>query len=106
MEQLQGTFNGQINLSQTPQSGLVASFDLKGANWQWGNYAVEQFLSRGRFAQNQLVLTTLNLLVNGGQLNVNGILGGNQQNAQLRLEQFPVSLVASLLPPGWMWTVR
>lgn len=100
LDQLQGVFNGQINLSQTPQSGLVASFDLKGANWQWGNYRVDQFLSRGRFAQNQLLLTTLNMLVNGGQLNVNGILGGNQQNAQLRLEQFPVSLVASLLPLG------
>lgn len=100
LDQLQGVFNGQINLSQTPQSGLVASFDLKGANWQWGNYQVDQFLSRGRFAQNQLVLTTLNLLANGGQLNVSGILGGNQQNARLRLEQFPMSLVASLLPPG------
>lgn len=100
LDQLQGIFNGQINLSQTPQSGLVANFDLKGTNWQWGNYQVEQFLSRGRFAQNQLVLTTLNLLVNGGQLNINGILGGNRQNAQLRLKQLPVSLVASLLPPG------
>ncbi|MFN4066073.1 MAG: translocation/assembly module TamB domain-containing protein [Thermosynechococcus sp.] len=100
LDQLQGVFNGQINLRQTPQSGLVASFDLKGANWHWGNYQVDQFLSRGRFAQHQLVLTTLNLLANGGQLSVNGILGGNQQNARLRLEQFPMSLVASLLPPG------
>ncbi|BAC09927.1 translocation/assembly module TamB domain-containing protein [Thermosynechococcus vestitus] len=100
LDQLQGIFNGQINLSQTPQSGPVVSFDLKGTNWQWGNYQVEQFLSRGRFAQNRLVLTTLSMLINGGQLNVNGIFGGNQQNAQLRLEQFPMSLVASLLPPG------
>ncbi|RMH66667.1 MAG: DUF748 domain-containing protein [Cyanobacteria bacterium J003] len=100
LDQLQGMFNGQINLSQTPQSGLVASFDLKGANWQWGNYQVDQFLGRGRFAQNRLVLTTLNMLINGGQLNVNGIFGGNQQKAQLRLAQFPVGLVASLLPPG------
>lgn len=100
LDQLRGAFNGQINLSQTPQAGLVASFDLKGADWQWGNYQIDQFLGRGRFAQNQLVLTTLNMLANGGQLNVSGILGGKQQNAQLRLEQFPVSLVASLLPPG------
>ncbi len=100
LDQLQGAFNGQINLSQTPQSGLVASFDLKGADWQWGNYHLDQFLSRGRFAQNQLVLTSLNLLANGGQLNMNGTVGGNRQNAQLRLEQFPVSLVGSLLPPG------
>ncbi|HIK24487.1 MAG TPA: translocation/assembly module TamB domain-containing protein [Thermosynechococcus sp. M46_R2017_013] len=100
LDQLRGGVNGQINLSQTPQAGLVASFDLKGADWQWGNYQIEHFLGRGRFAQNQVVLTTLNLLANGGQLNMNGTVGGNQQNAQLRLEQFPVSLVASLLPPG------
>lgn len=100
LSKLQGDFSGQISLSQTPQSGLVANFDLSGQDWQWGNYAIDRILSRGRFAQQQLVLSTMEVVANGGQLQLNGTIGGSTQKAQLTLQQFPISTFASLLPPG------
>ncbi len=100
LRDLQGSFRGQVALNFTPQSGLVASFDLAGQDWQWGTYAVERFFSRGRFAQDQLVLSTMEVVANGGQLQLNGIIGGRHQKAQLSLQQFPIHTFASLLPPG------
>ena len=100
LAKLCGGFSGQVTLSQTPQSGLVASFDFTGQDWTWGNYAIDRVLSRGRFAQDQLVLSTLEVVANGGQLQLNGTIGGRTQQAQLTLQQFPISIFASLLPPG------
>lgn len=100
LAKLQGEFNGHVSLSQTPQTGLVASFDLKGQDWQWGNYTIDRFLSRGRFAGQQLVLATTEVGVNGGQLQLHGTLGGRTQNAQLTLQEFPIRTFASLFPAG------
>ncbi|MEL6383097.1 MAG: translocation/assembly module TamB domain-containing protein, partial [Cyanobacteria bacterium J06626_18] len=55
LEELQGTFRGEVNLAATLPDDIVASFDIEGDNWTWGpDLSADTVLAQGSY-QNGVV---------------------------------------------------
>lgn len=97
---LQGTFNGQISLSGSLQSGVAVNFALEGKNWQWGSYTANQLIAEGSFEKGVLTLLPLRIQSNETLLAFSGQIGQTQQSGQLRVRNFPIDALKkfALLP--------
>lgn len=111
---LQGTFNGQIDVFGSLNTGLTAEFDFLGEQWQWGKLIGERITARGSLSDG--ILTLLPIAVelqdttspNKNKTNTasptlffTGTFGGTTQSGQFRLVEVPVQLIEKLIaiPP-------
>ncbi|WP_017317641.1 translocation/assembly module TamB domain-containing protein [Mastigocladopsis repens] len=97
LAELQGAVSGAIEVSGSLQSGLNASFNVQGDDWQWGEYSIDQVIARGTFADGVVTLLPLSVDLNPGLLAFTGQLGTEQLSGQLRLANLPVSLLQPFL---------
>ncbi|MGJ5674751.1 MAG: translocation/assembly module TamB domain-containing protein [Nostochopsis sp.] len=106
---LQGTFNGEINLDTATADGIAADFKLDGQNFVWGKksepnrrYTVDQIIARGKFENGVLRLLPLRLESEDKLLAFTGNIGDTEQSAQLRVENFPLEILSNYvnLPVG------
>ncbi|MEG4828698.1 translocation/assembly module TamB domain-containing protein [Microcoleus sp. F8-D3] len=97
LSQLQGTFGAEIAVAGSLQTGVEAQFNVKGDNWQWGQYVAEQFSIEGSFQDG--ILTVLPLEIRSGKsaIGFSGQLGQKAQSGQLRVENVPVEELAKLV---------
>ncbi|MEG4860247.1 translocation/assembly module TamB domain-containing protein [Microcoleus sp. K1-B6] len=97
LSQLQGTFGAEIAVAGSLQTGVEAQFNVKGDNWQWGEYVAEQFSIEGSFQDG--ILTVLPLEIRSGKsaIGFSGQLGQKAQSGQLRVENVPVEELAKLV---------
>ncbi|MEP6515764.1 translocation/assembly module TamB domain-containing protein [Microcoleus vaginatus] len=97
LSQLQGTFGAEIAVAGSLQTGVEAQFNVKGDNWQWGEYVAEQFSLEGSFQDG--ILTVLPLEIRSGKsaIGFSGQLGQKAQSGQLRVENVPVEELAKLV---------
>jgi translocation and assembly module TamB len=94
---LQGAFAGDINIAYSAQTGAQFDFDLRGQDWVWGEYQVEQILALGSFENSILTLRPL-LLQSGESLaRFTGQVGGEQQSGQLIAQNLPVEPIQELV---------
>lgn len=93
LAELQGALSGGIEVAGSLQSGLNASFNLQGNNWQWGNYSINDVIATGTFANGVVTLLPLRVDLNPGSLAFTGQLGTEQLSGQLRVASLPLSLV-------------
>ncbi len=124
-----GTFSGKIAVSSSPTTGLAATFDIKGANWQLDAYQAEKVTIQGDFKDGVLTLQPLRLASNddaafltfAGPLSV-GALSGQIRFQNLPLDNFiaivdlpipvsgkltgTVSLAGKLLEPRFQGQIR
>lgn len=109
LAELQGAFTGVITFQGTPQNGVSAAFNLRGRDWLWGEYAVEEVIAEGDFQNGQVTLTPLSLqrLTLRGEpsapapdaaIAFTGQIGGAEQNGQLRVQNVPVALLREVVP--------
>ncbi|MEG4842943.1 translocation/assembly module TamB domain-containing protein [Microcoleus sp. F10-C6] len=97
LSQLQGTFGAEIAVAGSLQTGVQAQFNVKGDNWQWGQYVAEKFSIEGSFQDG--ILTVLPLEIRSGKsaIGFSGQLGQKAQSGQLRVENVPVEELAKLV---------
>jgi translocation and assembly module TamB len=97
LSQLQGTFGAEIAVAGSLRTGVQAQFNVKGDNWQWGEYVAEQFSLEGSFQDG--ILTVLPLEIRSGKsaIGFSGQLGQKAQSGQLRVENVPVEELAKVV---------
>jgi translocation and assembly module TamB len=94
---LQGQFNGKIGIEGSLTRGLVADFNLQGADWSWGGYQVDKFVLQGNFENGKLTLLPLRLERDDILLAFTGNVGGEEQSAQLRVKEFPIGFLQNFV---------
>lgn len=93
LTQLQGTFGGTISVNGSLQNGVAANFDLEGNNWEWDKYDADQIIVRGNFEDGALTLLPLRIESDATRLAFTGRIGSKEQSGQLRVRNFPVSVL-------------
>ncbi|MEG4292705.1 translocation/assembly module TamB domain-containing protein [Microcoleus sp. C2C3] len=97
LSQLQGIFGAEIAVAGSLRTGVQAQFNVKGDNWQWGEYVAEQFSLEGSFQDG--ILTVLPLEIRSGKsaIGFSGQLGQKAQSGQLRVDNVPVQELAKVV---------
>lgn len=96
LQDLTGTFGGEVNIAGSPQAGIALDFDLQGEDWQWGDYQADQVIANGSFEDGVLTLLPLRFQSDETLLTFSGQIGGEQQSGQLRAENLPVEAIRDL----------
>ena len=110
---LQGTFDGQIEVSGSVNEGLTSEFDFLGERWRWGSLVGEKIVARGNLRKGILTLLPVSVRLQdtiepeaeaeeiSPTLLFTGTFGGSTQSGQFRLLDVPVRAIEQLiaLPP-------
>ncbi|MEB3232979.1 MAG: translocation/assembly module TamB domain-containing protein [Leptolyngbyaceae bacterium] len=79
LQELAGTFSGEIDLTASLDTGLVATFNLGGTNWRWGDYdPPNQIIAQGEFSQGTITFLPLRFESGDSRLNFAGSVGWNE----------------------------
>ncbi len=106
---LQGSFNGEIAVNTATANGLSVGFDLRGQNFTWGKetdpnrfYTANNIVAQGQFENGILQLRPFRIELENSRLVFAGNIGGDDQSGQLRVRNFPISLLNNFvnLPVG------
>ncbi len=97
LQDLTGTVAGDVRFSGSLNAGLTASFNIEGQNWALDTYTFDQFVAQGRYDASGLQLDPLALTSEDSLVSFSGRVGGQRQRGQLRVRNFPVATVASIL---------
>ncbi|MEH2167335.1 MAG: translocation/assembly module TamB domain-containing protein [Nostoc sp.] len=93
LAELTGALNGAITANGSLKSGLNVGFNFQGANWQWGNYFINQVVAQGTFADGIVTLSPLSVGINQGLVAFSGQLGTEQLSGKLNVASLPLSLL-------------
>ncbi|MDZ8087339.1 MAG: translocation/assembly module TamB domain-containing protein [Nostoc sp. DedQUE12b] len=97
LAELTGALNGAITANGSLKSGLNVGFNFQGANWQWGNYSINQVVAQGTFADGIVTLSPLSVGINQGLVAFSGQLGTEQLSGKLNVASLPLSLLEPLI---------
>ncbi|MBE9098715.1 translocation/assembly module TamB domain-containing protein [Vacuolonema iberomarrocanum] len=98
LSELEGILTGAISFNGTVQTGVEADFDVRGQDWRWGTYELEQVLADGSFSDGTLTLLPLRLQADEATfVNVTGQFGGEEQEGQLQAQGVPAQELAAFL---------
>ena len=61
IENLKGTFDGEIKVFGSLNTGLTSEFDFLGRKWQWGNLIGEEIVARGNLREGILTLLPISV---------------------------------------------
>ncbi len=98
LAELDGTISGKIAVTGSLQSGLNASFNLLGQDWEWGDYTIDEVVAQGNFEDGVLTLLPLRIDLGDGLLAFTGQIAQEQLSGQVRVEELPVALLEPFLP--------
>ncbi|MCL2923356.1 MAG: translocation/assembly module TamB domain-containing protein, partial [Trichodesmium sp. MAG_R04] len=86
LSDLDVTFSGEIMAAGTSQSGVDGKFDIKGSNWSWGVYKIDNFLVQGKSKNEVLTVKPLEVEVGEASLVFHGDLSPENQSGKLQLK--------------------
>ncbi|MEH2393187.1 MAG: translocation/assembly module TamB domain-containing protein [Nostoc sp.] len=93
LAELTGALSGGITANGSLKSGLNVGFNFQGANWQWGEYSINQVVAQGTFADGIVTLSPLSVGINQGLVAFSGQLGTEQLSGKLNVASLPLSLL-------------
>ena len=93
LAQLTGVLSGGITANGSLKAGLNVGFNFQGANWQWGEYSINQVVAQGSFADGIVTLSPLSVGINQGLVAFTGQLGTEQLSGKLNVASLPLSLL-------------
>ncbi|MGF1938313.1 MAG: translocation/assembly module TamB domain-containing protein [Nostoc sp. ChiQUE02] len=93
LAELTGALSGAITANGSLKSGLNVGFNFQGANWQWGEYSINQIVAQGSFADGIVTLSPLSVGINQGLVAFSGQLGTEQLSGNLNVASLPLSLL-------------
>lgn len=97
LKDLKGNFTGKIDVAGSLRTGVNAQFDIRGQDFQWGRFNAKEVVALGNFQNGELTLLPLRLQSNDAAIAFSGKLLGANQSGQLRIENFPVEQLTSLV---------
>lgn len=97
LDELKGSIDAEILVSGYLDSRLQADFNIRGKNWQWGNYKVNDLLVIGAFVDSIFNISTISLKSGESSLDFLGNFTQKQQNGRLTVTNLPLNLVESML---------
>ncbi len=94
-----GNFTGKITLAGTSFNlqDITGDFRLDGETWEWGPYTAETVLAQGSLNNGIITLLPIRLASGDSFVNLSGTLGGENQSAQLQVNQIPIAIVQNLV---------
>ncbi|MFM1842226.1 MAG: hypothetical protein RLZZ490_962 [Cyanobacteriota bacterium] len=96
LEDLQGDFEGKIIAQSNGIDPIAAQFTLRGHNWQWQDYHLDQLTLAGRWQGETIAVDPLELRSGDHFLRIEGELGPDAQTGQLQLHAVPLAPVVAL----------
>ena len=114
IKNLQGTFDGTIDLFGSLKTGITSEFDFLGKKWRWGNLVGEKIVAKGNLREGILTLLPISVELKDSSdrdrtknanisptLLFTGTFGGSTQSGQFRLVEMPAELIEQLFsfPP-------
>jgi len=112
IKNLQGTFDGKIDLFGSLKTGITSEFDFLGEKWRWGNLVGDKIVAKGSLADGILTLLPISVKLQdiaNAKLSQNnkdnsvsptllftGTFGGSTQSGQFRLVEVPMELIEQL----------
>ncbi|WP_373525597.1 translocation/assembly module TamB domain-containing protein [Nostoc sp.] len=93
LAELTGALSGAITANGSLKSGLNVGFNFQGANWQWGEYSINQVVAQGTFVDGIVTLSPLSIGINQGLVAFSGQLGTEQLSGKLNVASLPLSLL-------------
>ncbi|MEH2350901.1 MAG: translocation/assembly module TamB domain-containing protein [Nostoc sp.] len=93
LAELTGALSGGITANGSLKSGLNVGFNFQGANWQWGQYSINQVIAQGTFADGIVTLSPLSVGINQGLVAFSGQLGTEQLSGKLNVASLPLSIL-------------
>ncbi|UPQ99883.1 chloroplast protein TIC236 [Chloropicon primus] len=97
LQDLKGKWKGTMQAYGSTGGAVVGEFDMKGEDWEWGSYCMENVNAVGNYHPNEgLHFEKFQLDAGDARLRIVGNMLGPKQDAQFRLTDFPLSLLQSL----------
>eukprot|EP00798_Chlamydomonas_sp_ICE-L_P032214 gene32214-16772_t len=97
LQDLQGEWKGRIQAFGDAEGATSVDFDLKGEDWKWGQYQVDSLVAIGSADMNDgVLLDELSMAAGPARLHAQGSLMCPQQEASLRVTDFPLDLLQPL----------
>ena len=95
----QGNFTGEISLQGTSFNlqDIQGEFNVEGEAWQWGPYQAETVTTKGSLNQGVVTLLPVRFASGDSFINLSGTIGGQNQSAQLQVNQIPIALVQNVV---------
>ncbi len=98
LEDLKGTFSGELNVTGSLRTGISADFDIRGENWEWGPYSAREMVAKGSFENGVVTLLPLRFQSGDAFIAFSGQIGGNGQSGQFRMANVPIESFKRLVP--------
>ena len=96
LQDLRGKWKGSMQAYGSTGGAVVGEFDMKGEDWEWGSYCMENVNAVGNYHPNEgLHFEKFQLDAGDARLRIVGNMLGPKQDAQFRLTDFPLSLLQS-----------
>ncbi|GAB4375524.1 MAG: translocation/assembly module TamB domain-containing protein [Elainellaceae cyanobacterium] len=97
LAELEGTVTGNVTFTGVLETGLDIAFDLRGDDWIWGDYQIDQVVAEGSFADGVLTALPVRAEIGDGFIAFNGQVGAEQLSGQVRVRDVPVELFEPVL---------
>lgn len=96
LQDLKGKWKGTMQAYGSTGGAVVGEFEMKGEDWEWGSYCMENVNAVGNYHPNEgLHFEKFQLDAGDARLRIVGNMLGPKQDAQFRLSDFPLSLLQS-----------
>lgn len=94
-----GNFTGNLSLTGTSfqLADIQGKFRLDGNGWQWGPYQAQTVVAEGKIDNGILTLLPVRLASGDSFINLSGTFGGQNQSAQLQVNQVPVAALKNVV---------
>ncbi len=97
LQELRGGWEGSVTAVGGGNAQPRVEFDVKGADWRWGDYTLDALVLRGvAHGAEGLALDELRLASGGATLAAGGQLLGPRQDATIAVDHLPAALLAPL----------
>lgn len=97
LSELQGQIEGNVQFAYAPATGLASQFALQGDRWHWGQAPPLQLAIRGSLEKGVLTFAPLTADWEKARIRFQGQLGGDRQQGQLDIANFPLQPLSEAL---------
>lgn len=95
----EGNFTGRVNLQGTSFNleDIQGEVQLNGDSWRWGPYQAQTVTARANITEGVITLLPIRLASEDSFINLSGTFGGENQSAQLQVNQIPIAIIQNII---------
>jgi len=95
----QGNFTGNLSVQGTSFNlqDIQGELNLEGDAWQWGPYQAQSVTAKGNLDNGVITLLPVRFASGESFINLSGTIGGQNQSAQLQVNQIPIAVLQNII---------